>query len=275
MQMRGSLVAAAFAVLAAAPAAAAEYFPVGHIFRPLAADPAEPRSFVSVLRARTDTDRINVASVGFGTNFGVIRWPGEAPGEGWQTGVFGVVFSQFNLSASADDLINSDFVIGVPLAFKRGALSARLRLWHQSSHLGDELILHGGAPARADLSMEVVDGVLAWERDGWRGYGGAYRVVSRDAAQTGRSGLHAGFDYAGARPVLAGGRLVGGLDLKWFEETHWDAGVSAKLGLEFGPPRPERRGLTVLLEAYDGFAPFGQFTSQKVRYAGVGLQFDF
>jgi hypothetical protein len=55
----------------------------------------------------------------------------------------------------------------------------------------------------------------------------------------------------------------------------WDAGVSAKVGLEFGRPRPERRGLTVLAEAYDGFAPFGQFTSREVRYYGVGLQFDF
>jgi hypothetical protein len=273
--MRALAVATALSVFAAAPVAGAEYFPVGQVFRPLAADPGEPRSFVSVLRAHTATDRVTVASVGFGTNFGVIRWPGEAPGEGWQTGIFGVVFSQFNLSASADDLINSDFVIGVPLAVKRGALSARLRLWHQSSHLGDELILHGGAPPRVDLSMEVVDGVLAWERGGWRGYGGAYRVLSRDSQQIGRGGVHAGIDYAGASPAFAGGRLIGGVDVKWFEETDWDAGVSAKLGLEFGPPHPQRRGLTVLLEAYDGFAPFGQFTSQKVRYAGLALQFDF
>ena len=273
--MRALAIAAAFSVLAAAPVAGAEYFPVGQIFRPLAADPAEPRSFVSVLRAHTQAGRFNIASVGFGTNFGVIRWPGEAPGEGWQTGVFGVVFSQFNLSASSDDLINSDFVIGVPLAFKRGALSGRLRLWHQSSHLGDELILHGGAPPRVDRSMEVLDGVLALGRGAWRGYGGGYRVVSRNAQQIGRGGLHAGFDYAGASPVLAGGRLVGGVDVKWFEETDWDAGVSAKIGLEFGPAHPARRGLTAFLETYDGPAPFGQFTSRKVRYAGVALQFDF
>ena len=34
--------------------------------------------------------------------------------------------------------------------------------------------------------------------------------------------------------------------MKWFEQEDWDAGVSAKVGLEFGRPRPERRGLTVL-----------------------------
>jgi hypothetical protein len=31
----------------------------------------------------------------------------------------------------------------------------------------------------------------------------------------------------------------------------------------------------VRAEAYDGFAPNGQFTSREVRYYGVGLQFDF
>jgi len=273
--MRGFVVAAVIAAFATAPVAGAEYFPVGQVFRPLVADPAEPRSFVSLLRAHTPGDPFTVGSVGFGANFGVVRWPGEAPGEGWQTGVFGVVFSQFNLSEPSDDLINSDFVIGVPLAFKRGPLAARLRLWHQSSHLGDELILNGTAPERMDLSMEVIDGVLAWERGGWRGYGGASHVVRRDQGHRGRGGLHAGIDYAGASPVLAGGRLVGGVDVKWFEQTDWDAGVSAKIGLEFGRPRPERRGLTVLAEAYDGFAPFGQFTSREVRYYGVGLQFDF
>ena len=100
-------------------------------------------------------------------------------------------------------------------------------------------------------------------------------VVRRDQGHRGRTGLQAGIDYAGTRAVLAGGRLVGGVDVKWFGQTDWDAGVSAKIGLEFGRPRPERRGLTVSAEAYDGFAPFVQFTSREVRYYGAGLQFDF
>jgi hypothetical protein len=262
--------------LAAAGAAAAEYFPVGHVFRPLLADPAEPRSFVSVLRADTaETEPFTIASVGFGSNFGLVRWPGERPGEGWQAGVFGAVFSQFNLSESSDDLINSDFVIGLPLAARRGSLSGRLRVWHQSSHLGDELILHGGALARADLSMEVADAMLAWERGGWRLYGGGSYVIRRDASNLKRAGAQAGIDYEGSRALLAGGRLVAGMDVKGFEETDWDPGMSAKLGLQYGAPHPARRGLSLFLVVYDGFAPFGQFPSTEVRYYGASLQFDF
>jgi hypothetical protein len=42
--MRGLLVAAALSVFAAAPVAGAEYFPVGQVFSPLAADPSARRS---------------------------------------------------------------------------------------------------------------------------------------------------------------------------------------------------------------------------------------
>ena len=74
---------------------------------------------------------------------------------------------------------------------------------------------------------------------------------------------------------MGGSRLVVGLDVKWFEETDWRAGASAKLGLEFGRRHPERRGITVLVEFYDGFSPFGQFYHDDIQYYGLTAQFDF
>jgi hypothetical protein len=43
----------------------------------------------------------------------------------------------------------------------------------------------------------------------------------------------------------------------------------------FGRFSPDRRGFTIFLEAYDGFAPFGQFFVEDVKYYGATLQFDF
>jgi hypothetical protein len=59
------------------------------------------------------------------------------------------------------------------------------------------------------------------------------------------------------------------------EETDWRGGLSAKIGLEYGRARPNRRGVTVLLEYFDGSAPFGQFYQDTVTYYGASLQFDF
>ena len=260
--------------LLAAGVANAEVFPVGDVFRPLVADPAAPRTFVSVLSLHTETDRLTIASLGTGVNFGLYRRPGERAGEAWQVSIFGAVFSQFNLDASADDLINTDYRIGVPVTYKRGNVSARAALWHQSSHLGDELILHGNAPERVDLSIESVDFVIAWERSGWRPYAGGFYLI-RGPEGVHRNGGHAGIDYASHANILGGARLVGGLDLKWFEETDWRVGASFKVGLQFGRHDPERRGITVLAELYDGFSPFGQFYRDDVTAYGLALQFDF
>ena len=266
--------ALAILLVVVAGAAKAEVFPVGDVFRPLIADPTTPRTFVSVLSLETTAERLTIASLGTGVSFGLYRRPGERLGEGWQVSIFGAVFSQFNLDASADDLINTDYRIGVPLTYKKGAFSARAALWHQSSHLGDELIFSGNAPQRVDLSIESLDFVLAWERSGWRPYAGGFYLI-RGPKGLLRSGGQAGLDYAGHASVLGGARLVAGIDLKWFEETDWHIGASGKIGLEFGRHHPERRGITVLLEVYDGFSPFGQFYIDDVHAYGVAVQFDF
>jgi hypothetical protein len=273
----GKSLAGALAVFLAVVASTgrAETFPIGHVFRPLTADPMEPRFFLGWLSVdRSEGSRASIATVGGGTNFGLLRWPGTKAGEGWQLGIFGSIFSQFDMDSSADDLINSDYRFGVPLSYNGSDFSARGRIFHQSSHLGDEVILDGSAPQRIDLSYEAADLVLARQIGNWRPYGGGFYILRSSMDDMKKTGLQAGVDYAGNAPVIAGARVVGGLDVKWNEETDWRTGVSAKIGLEFGRPWPERRGVTVLLEAYDGPAPFGQYFRHDVTYQGVSVQFD-
>ena len=165
--------------------------------------------------------------------------------------------------------------MGFPLTYRRGAFSARARIFHQSSHLGDEFILQGNAPQRENLSVEIVDLVLAWDRAGWRPYIGGLYVFHRDPGDLKQGGLQLGVDYVGTQPALFGGRLVGGIDLRAMEETSWRRGLSFKVGLEYGRPRPDRRGIKVLLEGYDGPAPFGQFYRDIITSYGLGVQFDY
>lgn len=264
-------------LISATRASAGESFPAGDVFRPLVADPIEPRNFISVLSLDTGPSDLTVGSVGLGTNFGLYRWAGQQRGDGWQVGIFASINSQFDLEESSYPLINTDFRVGIPVSFRRGEFSGRARLFHQSSHLGDELILQGLAPPRVDLSVEIVDLVLAWERAGWRIYGGGLYMVSRDPEDLDRSGLQVGVDYVGTSPVLFGGRLVGGLDIRKLEENDWNGGYSAKVGLEYGRRQPDHqlRGITVLLEYFDGPAPFGQFYVLDVSYYGLAMQFHF
>lgn len=274
MKKRFSALAAVLLAIAA-QSATAESFPAGDVFNPLVADPIEPRNFLSVLAVDSERAQTTLGSVGLGVNFGLYRWAGQKPADGWQVGLFAAFNSQFDLEADSYPLVNTDYRVGIPVSFRRGDFSGRARIYHQSSHLGDEIILAGTAPQRVNLSVEIADFVLAWERAGWRPYAGALYILHRDPKDLGQSGVQVGVDYVGTRPALFGGRLVGGVDYRSLEATNWRGGVSAKLGLEFGRPRPERRGLTVLLEYFDGSAPFGQFYRDVVTYYGVGLQFDY
>lgn len=243
-----------------------ELFPQGTTFRPLLADPAEPRLFLSQLDVKRAGGDFSAAFLGVGHDFALLRW------HDWQVSLFGSADSLFNLDLPGDALVNTDYRLGVPVAWRHGSWSARARAYHQSSHLGDELILGGNAPPRVDLSYEAIDLLVAWQRAGLRLYGGASHVVRSRTESYEGNGVHYGVDYASA-PALFGLRLTAGIDLKWLEPARPHSAVSAKAGIKLAR-EPHERGITLLIELYDGFAPFGQFFVEEFRYRGARLQFD-
>jgi hypothetical protein len=273
------LVAAFFLFLAAASAVADskyDWFPVGGGFRSPVADPAEPRVYVGRYNVKRGAGEFSAAKAGIGYDFGVVQLQGARSDDGWRLGVFGSIDSIFNLDLPGDALVNTDYRIGLPLSWRRGNLSARARVYHQSSHLGDELILGGNAPRRLNLSFQAVDALAAWQYAGWRLYGGGGYAFTSSAPLYDKTGsAQLGFDYVASSSWLLGMRLTGGVDVKWLEAADWRSGTSVKIGTMVGRYSPDRRGFTVFLEYYDGFAPFGQFFVEDVKYYGATLQFDF
>ena len=159
------------------------WLPHGDIFRPLLADMKQPRFYVSVRRVRFrgaglpgggQDPGISAALVAMGKDVGIWRRSKRHRCDGLQVSLLAGVFSQFNLDTSSDDLINSDYLIGPEVTLRRGFASARLRVYHQSSHLGDEFILNNPGVDRVNLSFEVIDGLVSFEGGWWRLYvGGA------------------------------------------------------------------------------------------------------
>src|SRR5262245_53033704 len=122
-------------------------FPQDQIFCPLIADPKQPRSFASLLRGtfpsieKPSGKGTTIGSVGLGDYFGLVRWGGPRAGEGLQLDVVGAIFAQFDLDSPSNDLINADYIIGLPLTINRRSLSIRARVYHQYTHLGDDYLL--------------------------------------------------------------------------------------------------------------------------------------
>ena len=249
-------------------------FPAGDLFRPLIADPKNPQFFVSVIEV-SEPENNTSASVGYGETFGLWRWPGTRPGEGWQLSLVGGLFAQFNLDGPSNDLVNADYNIGFSLTHRRGPLSLRGRIYHQSSHLGDEFLLSQPNVERINFSFEAVDVVASYEWLRWRVYGGGGLLLRRDPEDFERGYAEAGIEYRGQRLRWDLGRLIAGIDWRSFEEQDWNVATSVKAGIELGQADPGRRRIRVLAEYYDGFSPFGQFFDTEIRYAGIGVYFGF
>ncbi|MBA4374277.1 MAG: hypothetical protein C0402_15610 [Thermodesulfovibrio sp.] len=252
-----------------------EAFPVGDLFRPLLADPKQPQFFVSINRFRSSGAQYTMASVGFGETFGLYKFFGDREGNGLQLSVEGGLFAQFNLDAASSDLINADYTIGLPLTYRHGDNSLRFRIYHQSSHLGDEFLQSANPPERVNLSFEALELIYSREWRGWRVYGGGEYLLHKEPGDLKPLSAHGGIEYRGSKPLIWNGRPLGGVDIKSFEEHNWAIDTSVKAGLEFGHPNPGQRRLRLMAEYYRGFDPHGQFYRNKVEYFGLGVSLGF
>lgn len=254
--------------------------PRGDVFCPLIADPKAIRSFVSYQRGDAEDFAKDIIAVGIGDQFAFFRVSGSRPGDGVQLGLAGAVFAQFDANAPSLDLLNADYLISLPLTVRRGALSARARVYHQSSHLGDEFLLRPEPPHRENLSFESADLLLSADMGPLRAYGGGEYFFHREPAELPDALVHTGIElrpHASARlGTIALATVIAGVDVKAVNDSSWRLGVSARAGFEIGRPGEGSvlaRRWSLLAEYYDGPSPYGQFHQTHIRFTGIGFHF--
>ncbi len=238
------------------------------LFRPLVADPRWPRFAAGYSYYSDSIDFKNTFDAAFGKSFSLLR---GGLGESMYTeiGLQASVFAIFDLDTSSFDLINADYFIGIPVTFQWDSLTLMTRIYHQSSHLGDEYILNCGGPVeRINLSYEALDMLVSFEPTQWfRIYGGGGYIFDQDPGTYGRWLYQAGVELRIVADSSFVPTTVIALDIKGAEETYYTPSWSAKLGLEVTD-----RTL-VSLDLYDGYSPDGQFYSERITKFGISLSF--
>ncbi len=246
----------------------------GAIFQPLLADPKEPQFFAAYLVAHSQRLASRLGSVGFGQTIDLFG------AREWQLSIAAGVFSQFNMRSATTDLMNTDYLVGLPITHRSGALATRFQLYHQSSHLGDGYILHAHAQ-RVTYSFEAAELLASDDLGNWRVYGGGEYIFTHAPDDLKPGILHGGLEYrqkAAAVHVggLATGRLVAALDGRSVQDAGWQVGWSFATGLEFGDPGAAP-GVgwrwSALVKAYTGPSPYGQFYRDHVSSLGFGVGF--
>lgn len=244
--------------------------PEQELFAPLLADPRQPRFSVSYLHYRSPASEFSAASVAFGEYFGLASGFFGNSGSS-QIGIQGGVFALFNLEAPSSDLINADYWIGLPISYRKGPWSYVLRLYHQSSHLGDEFILGNPGINRVNLSYEDMEFIASYEWERWRLYGGGGYILNSEPDLAPKH-FQGGVEYIKAR---AAGRLslIAAADIQTSEELDWRRSRSYQAGFELRSGSPRR--VRLMLEHFRGHSPNGQFYREPLRYTGLGLYFGF
>jgi hypothetical protein len=260
------------AVEAEVPQRGLEILPKGLLFAPLIADPRWPHFSAVYQRFHKDARLENAATATLGETFSLLRGPLATSGGVWEVGIQAGVFSLFDLDAPSTDLVNSDYMVGFPFAYRLGNFSAMARLFHQSSHLGDEFLIENRVD-RVNLSYEAVDLRLSYEVTDWlRVYGGAGYIVRKDPDDLKPWSTQVGVEVRSPWTFLAGTlRPLAAVDVQYREQNDWHTDLSARAGVQFEKLPIFDRRIQLLVEYFNGYSPNGQFYREKIEYIGVGI----
>lgn len=252
-----------------------EFLPKGHLFDPILLDPLEAQTYGSILPGYwTEGKKYKGSIVPFAFGFAkpfYRRSTDATHAEEWVLDL--ASFTQFE--AYHDDvqdkarrqIMNTDYKISIIYNVHRGENNYRFRVYHISSHLGDDYIYRNKltAPSPNSVNYEQLDATYSRVVDNWRLYGGL-GIVLRKAEERKLMSAQLGAYYK--KPSASAARLVGGVDIKFWQQTDFRPGIHGGIGVEVGRTQ---NNLTFLLEGYSGFRPYSQFEQQQTSWIGVGL----
>jgi hypothetical protein len=182
--------------------------------------------------------------------------------------------ARFKFFTPSFDLYNTDFIGGAAAGFRHGPTALELLLYHESSHLGDEILERGEQP-RIDYSREAVRLLASHQPRGGpiRLYGGLSVNLHADPEAL----EHRFVFQAGAQGAWRVGRVpvYGAIDLQWKQENGWHLNVTPEAGVYLGSFASLMHEQRIYVSCFNGYSNMGQFWDRPERSIQVGLAYNF
>jgi hypothetical protein len=244
------------------------------VFEPLMADPLWPRFAISYHFFTDNGDLNNLLSAVIGGTVPVYEDDHPFTGR-WQVAVQAAVFSINDVDTASWDLLNSDYRFGLGFMNQKGTVSGIFRIYHFSTHAGDEAILNSGAE-REKISYEAVDTIFSYNPREWlRVYGGGAYRFSRHPKELDPWSCQYGLELTSSRQYLKILRPVAGANFNSTEENDWHTEISLRLGAEIESQETLWHKVQFLLGYFNGPSPYGQFFYQSHEYLDFGIHLYF
>jgi hypothetical protein len=241
---------------------------------------ADPRSTRSLLRWYQH-ESFNLADVALGNSWGQTRWErAQDPESNWrfQWNIEGMAYSRFHLKGAVNEFETVDFFVNLPLEMRRGPFSAKVVLFHESSHLGDDYIRRTGSTGFR-YSIEGFQAFASYDVHPLvRVYGGALAMIRAIPSQQAGE-FQAGFELRSRRrpwiPVKDHDSWYYlAQDVQSKGRAAWNISSNTEIGIRFGMDRLFSSA-RVFGSYYGGKSEFGQFFFFNESFFSCGISFDF
>ncbi len=263
------------------------WFPESSVlFPPLIANPRDPVYSVGY-RFNDQVLGNDIISVSFGDTFPIFRWHdvGRFHGD-MQIDIMAGVWGDFNMNPTNSpenewaELITTDYMLAIPLSYSFDKYAFRLRVYHISSHLGDEFMVNNPEVQRVNPSFEALELFFSYQAStGVRFYGGPGYVFHTDTSyyikplyfeygtEIRVMGLKSHYHRLYGTPFLA-------LDIQNWEALHYQFTVTAQLGYELSKLQGAGRKVRFFGEYHHGFSE-GQFFLDTTSYWAIRASYGF
>jgi hypothetical protein len=259
------------------------------LFQPFLADPRQV-GYTIGYRAGDHVIGVKTIGIALGDDFPIYRWLNVFGYGDLQVGIEAGIWSVFNLSphpniAGGTELVNTDFYCGLPLTFAFDQWSFRWRLYHISSHLGDEYIInHINMPGfeRLNPSIEATDFAVSYQlTEAIRLYVEPGVIVHSDQSFPEKPPFYIQYGtearFLGSKFLKQ--RLFGtcflAIHIRNMQYLHWNFDGTYRIGYEFSKLAGVGRKFRFYAGFHNGYSLEGQFQKERTHYFEFNLSYGF
>ncbi len=256
------------------------------LFQPMLANPRQ----VTYSIGYRGNDKIagrKAVAVSLGDDFPIFRWLDVFR---WQAdvqiGIESGVWFVFDMDphpniGGGTALFNTDFYVGIPLVYALNKWAWRLRLYHISSHLGDEFLVNHPGFNRKNPSFEALDLFFQYQAyEQLRFYAGAGLILHSDGTFPMRhSYIEYGFEARFLGSKIYYHNLFGTFFLSTYfrnwQLNNFNIDGTYLFGYEWSKLQGVGRKIRIFGEYHHGFSPDGQFMNKRSNYWSIKLAYGF